>query len=514
LIAVLIALLVGAIGVAPQFATKVIGGQGGQGTNNGGAPGDSAGTINGSGQPGDPNSGGRAGHTVNGSPIPGSAGRTGSNAPGNGTNGAPGSVACAAGRNGGATAPGVTATEIHVASTIVTTGVGSGFLGEAADGMRAAINQANQAGGVCGRRITSIDGKQPIETINDNWDPPTGQADIQNWISSNQVFALVGEPDSEGLDAAIQSHTIDNAGIPVVGTDGMLSGQYYDPWVWPVATSTVTNMHIIAQYAVNTLHANSFGIVFDNHYKFGREGARAFAEELKRLGKGIEGYGNGDSCAGKTAYCGISAEAADYSTQVQNFNSACAPDRCDAVVMLLEPGPAENWASAEAKGSAHWAKTLFGGEPLFDDRVGHDCAECGNRHMEVWTGYRPAISPFDGESAVARYCQALKAYRAADDCHNEFTQGAYLGTLVFIEALKKVGAAGLPLTRENLKSALNNNCYDLGLSQKLCYGSTFPRVANTTMTAFSENYSNGFNGWNYDGQAGFRVDPHPASDMR
>jgi hypothetical protein len=166
---------------------------------------------------------------------------------------------CAAGQNGGTTAPGV---------TVVTTGEGAGFLGEAAYGMKAAINDANNGGGICGRKIS-------LTTLNDAWNGPSGLSDIQGFISQN-YFALVGEPDSEGLDAAVRSQTIDRAGIPVVGTDGMLKSQYNDPWVWPIAASTVSNMHIAAKYAVQQLHASRFGIVFDTSYKFGQEGAYAF----------------------------------------------------------------------------------------------------------------------------------------------------------------------------------------------------------------------------------------------
>ena len=373
--------------------------------------------------------------------------------------------------------------------------------------MKAAINQANQAGGICGRKITSIDGTKPIDTINTDWSGPQGQADIEAWCQGGNVFALVGEPDSEGLSAAIAGGTIDRCGLPVVGSDGMLNDQYYKPWVWPVAASTVSNMHIIAQYAVQTLHANTFGIVYDNHYKFGAEGAKGFCNELHREGKDVKGgCGQTGVCTG--ALCGIDAQSSDYSNQITSFNAACGP--CDVVVMLLEPAPMETWMSQEG---GSWYGHLFGGEPLFDDQVGQNCAGCGTAKMQVWTGYHPAIQPFDSEPAVYTYCQALKAVRPADDCHNEFTEGAYLGTMLFIEAVKKVGEKGLPLTRENLKQILDTETFKLGLSQDLHYGSSLPHLANTSMAAFSENYSGSFNGWNYD-STGFIPDPSPGQDLQ
>ena len=498
-VAVVFALLVATVAAAPQFSTKIVGTKNGPvvvGTADPSVLGPSA---NPSAAPG--------GHTV---VNPGAGGAA------TGPGGSAGSKrGCTSATNGGATAPGVTATEIHVASTIVTTGIGKGFLGEAADGMRAAIRQVDQSGGICGRLITDLSGKPGIETINDEWNPTQGQNDIQGWIQTNNVFALVGEPDSEGLGASITSQTIDRAGIPVVGTDGMLNNQYFDPWVWPVAASTVTNMHVIAKYAVEQQHANSFGIVYDSHYKFGREGANAFAQELKRLGKSVQGYSAGaaDSCSGSTAYCGIDGLATDFSGPITAFNSACKP--CDAVVMLLEPAPMINWMGAEQNGGQTWFNHLFGGEPLFDDKVGEGCPGCGKGGMTVWTGYHPAIQPFDGETPVYQYCQALHAVPGAlnDDCHNEFTQGAYLGTMLFIRAAQKVGQQGLPLTRQNLRNALNSGSFDLQLTAPLTYSEALPHQANTCMAAFKENYSGSFNGWSYL-STGFLCDPAAGQDLR
>jgi ABC-type branched-subunit amino acid transport system substrate-binding protein len=418
-------------------------------------------------------------------------------------------LACAAGKNGGATAPGVTATQIKVASTVVTTGVGSSFLGEAVYGMQAAVNRVNHAGGVCGRRIQ-------LDTQNSEWDGPAGQTIIDNWASSGNYFALVAEPDSEGLDSATSSGVIDKYAIPVVGTDGMLKSQYNNSWIWPVAASTVTNMHIIANYAVKNMGATSpddFGIVYDTAYKFGREGAEAFNNEVKRaLGttQGIKGSEYKDSCGNGTRYCGISSQKlGGYSSEITAFNNGCNP--CKVAMMLLEPKPMEDWMQGEQSG---WFKNLFGGEPLFDDRVGGNCSGCGVGQMIVWTGYRPSIQPFDSEAPVYTYCQALHSVYPSGDCHNEFTEGAYLGTLLFIEAVSRVcnPQQCLRLTRDNLRAVLNSGNFDFGLSQPLRFGTSFPRAANTSMAAFQENYSNHFNGWNYL-STGFIADPHPTQDL-
>jgi ABC-type branched-subunit amino acid transport system substrate-binding protein len=480
-LAVIAAVVMSVGGVVPNFGQSVVaingpsGGTGGSGT----GPSASAGT----------------GGTNGSSGTSGTAGTsTGSGGAGKPAAGGGATAACASGRNGGATDIGVSATEIHVASTIVTGGYGGGFLGEAVDGMQAAINQVNNAGGICGRRLT-------ISTVNDNWDRTSGAGYINNFIQSKQVFALVGEPDSEGLDAAVASHAIDDAGIPVVGTDGMLSSQYRDPWVWPVAASTVSNMHIIAKYARDN-GAHKVGIVYDSVYKFGTEGAAAFKAEAGRLGLQAPGSGCGQG------FCPLSPSQTDYSSSIAQFNSYCAP--CDAVVLLLEPQPAESWMRAESNvRTDSWATKLYGGEPLFDQQVGTTCGDPCNG-MIVWTGYRPAIAGSQFYTGpVATFCQALKSVRQADDCQNEFTEGAYIGTQLFIKAVQ---IAGPNLTRAGLRAALNSMTFSSGMAADLHYGTGLPHLANTSMAAFGDNFSGSFNGWNYL-QSGYIPDPAPGSDM-
>jgi ABC-type branched-subunit amino acid transport system substrate-binding protein len=478
-------LLVAGVAAAPRFETKVVGsvegaGPGGVVTSNGPSTGPSG--------PAqqvvvDPRTGKRTTTTT--------------------TVAGPGAIDCAHGRNGGDTAPGVSATKITVASTVVTSGVGADFLGDAADGMRAAFAASNAAGGICGRRIE-------LKTVNSGWNATTGANDIQGFIHSGNVFSLVGEPDSEGLGASIDSGDIDRARIPVVGTDGMLANQYHSQWVWPVAASSVSSMHVAADWAIDVAHGAKFGIVFDRDYRFGPEGAKAFAEELRRRGHGIDGYGGSSPCS--KAYCGISSTSGHYDTEVATFNSACN-DTCDVVVMLVEPSPMVAWMQAERNNDRPWFKTLVGGEPLFDDGLGHQCEECGKAKLVVWTGYRAAIQPFDAERPVAAYCQQLHAQNPSADCHNEFTEGAYLGARMFVDAVKRVGDLGLPLTRDNLKNVLDTTTFDLGLTYRPIHYPGIPRIANACLTPFQANYSGSFNGWSYLQDSGWTCDKNPAKEL-
>lgn len=487
----------------PQFSTKrtieAVGSTGGAG---------SAAALRG-GQQGDQESGQQGqdgGHSVS---LGGRASVAGSGGGGGSAN-----VDCTPGHfnNGGPTAPGVTANAIHIATTEVTTGIGAGFLQDAVSGMRAALSQA---GSICGRQIV-LDRVQ-----NDAWDRSQGQTIIEDWIGSGSVFALVAEPDSEGLSGAIDSGDIDRAQIPVVGSDGMLKDQYHDPWVWPVAASTVTNMHIIADYGFRKLGVKTFGIVYDKSYRFGPEGAAAFAHEMAVL----TGHDVSTSGSCSTGFCGIESQSSGnggYSSEVTAFNQYCSSPNgssspCDLVVMLLEPKPMLDWMNEESSGGVSWYKTLMGGEPLFDYNFG---SQCGNscRGMIVWTGYKPDISPFDSEKAVYTYAQALALACPHCDPHNEFTEGAYLGTQLFIGAVRQVARANVPLTRDNLKRLLNTMTLDSTVSSAagltaspLTY--TGSRYANVQMAAFQDNASStNFYGFAYLPSVGFYTDPVPGQD--
>lgn len=470
------------VSFVPQYASHQIIGVSSNGNGDGSTTDNSTGTQG---------TQGSQGHTVLSG---GSSGTTTTGKSGAGAND------CAHGKNAGRTDTGVSATSIHIATTDVTTGIGAGFLGQAVDGMKAAINAANHSGGICGRQIN-------LASLNDGWDGPTGANDISGFINQD-VFALVGEPDSEGLDAAVKAGMIDRAGIPVVGTDGMLASQYNDPWIWPVASSTVSNMHIAAQYAVKQLQAKRVGIVYDNVYKFGAEGAKAFVNEIQRLAGSTLGIDTSKQCSG--GFCGIDPSSTDYSSPIHDFNVACSGgNKCDVVVMLLEPKPMETWMQEEENCQCSWYKTLMGGEPLFDDNFANNCGQsCAA--MVVWTGYKPNIQPFDGESSVYTFAHALSAVCNTCDPHNEFTEGAYLGTQLFIAACQKVGSN---LTRTALRQELDSDTFDLGLSTPLHYGTGLPHQANVSMTAYQDNASGSFNGWSYL-STGFLSDPAPGKDLQ
>lgn len=391
-------------------------------------------------------------------------------------------LACNRSQNGGATDTGVTASAIKLGATVVKSGVGASFLKDVPIALQAMVNKTNRQGGVCGRLLS-------LKMVDDGWDAATGQKYIGNFIAEG-VFALAVSPSSEGLDAAIRNGDIRKAGIPVVGADGMLISQYTDPWVWPVAASTITSMHVMAKNAADR-GAKTFGIVYDKSYHFGVEGASAFRGAIRRM------FG---STASIKADIGVEKGQPSYKNDVDRFNSRCDP--CDFVAMLLEPPTALQWIRDGASFGGMPTGGTGGPQPLFVDSFARTCGQPCNG-LWVWTGYTPPIPPFDDLPAVSTYVNDVRAHSSTVDVNNPFVEGGYLGMQLLVKALERVGPN---LTRARLRAALDSMSLNDGLTVPLTWkpGNHF---ANSSVQAFSAVMNNGsFEKWRYE-QTGWLADP-------
>jgi ABC-type branched-subunit amino acid transport system substrate-binding protein len=422
---------------------------------------------------------------------PGHAGSAGS--AGAAGHGGTAATACNQKGNGGATDTGVTANQVSLASTIVSSGVGQSFLGPVQYGMQAVLNKVNRNGGICGRQLK-------LTLVDDSWNAQVGCQDIQNFIHEN-VFALPVEPSSEGLTTCISNGTIHNAGIPVIGTDGMLKQQYAASgaadWVWPVATSTVSTMHIMVLDAFRNHGARTFCLAFDNQYKFGLEGRDAFDQEVQRLGGSV------------LSDQPLDPNQPDYSGQIQQFNTTCQ-GHADMVGMLLQPTAAQSWITGGAYMGDPNKGGAAGAQPMFTSSLGKNCGNfCAG--LKVYTGFRPPLAPYDALASVRQYMSDVGAQSSSADLNNQFLESGYDGMLLAVQALAAVGP---DLTRAKVRQYLNSTAFAAdgqGLTQPLNWraGNHF---ANTSMLAYTMVANTaGFQGFRAD-PVGFIVDPNPSAD--
>ena len=408
----------------------------------------------------------------------------------------PRGVECRSGANGGKTDRGVTDTEIKLGATVVQSGIGTSFLGPVVTGMNAVKNDVNRTGGICGRKVV-------LKLKDDGWDAQRGYGYIRNLVEGDKVFGLAVNPSSEGLRIASNEGYFVKTQTPVLGTDGMLNSQYVDPWVWPVAASTVSTMHIIAKDAYDRLDARNFSIVFDSQYHFGVEGAFAYNAAVKRLtGKDIPGYfnpGSGGGCSSR--FCAISAGRSSYSTENRAFNSACfnGQNECDFLALLLEPNEALTFMRDGFQRQFVAGKGLA--QTLFSEQF---AAACGSTcdGANVWTGYLPPVGPLASKPAVAEYVRDVRSENPTVDIYNQFLEGGYLGMRYTVDVLKKVGPF---LTRPAVMAVADSMPYDIGLSTPLKW-SKGNHFANAAMQPFVIQYQNGFNGFRSPG-IGWVKDP-------
>jgi ABC-type branched-subunit amino acid transport system substrate-binding protein len=403
---------------------------------------------------------------------------------------------CSKGQNAGATDVGVSANEIRFAATTVESGPAKDFLKDAKFGMLAVANKVNRRGGLCGRQIK-------IEFRDDSWDPQTGQRFIESFIGDRKYFGLAVNPSSEGLRGAIDSGLIRRAGFPVIGADGMLYDQYTDPWVWPVATSTASVMHIMAANAY-ARGARTFGIAWETSYRFGKEGHDAFLGTVRRLG----GKVNADAP--------LASGQGSYGNQAQTFISDCGGvnslNKCDFIAMLLEPATAQSWVASGGLGDGTTRPRIGIGapQPLFIDSFARNCAKyCSG--MWVWTSFKPPLNPYGGDPAVRTYLADLNAVSSSVDASNPHVQGAYVGMLLLVDALTKLGPAP---TRAGIKRVLDSTVLNVGLGPVLRFtaGNHFASTTAQAYQAITQNDERGtFQTWRYT-NSGFIADREVGRD--
>lgn len=406
---------------------------------------------------------------------------------------------------GGATDTGVTANSVQLGATVAESGIAQAFLGQARQGIEAFKNRVNSAGGICGRQLK-------IKYVDDGWEAGTGQTDLQNLINEDKVFAIAVSPSSEGVNQASKSGVFDNAGVPVVGTDGLDASQYKDPYIWPVASATVTMLHVMMQDAWNR-GARNPAIVFDSQYKFGTEGAHALEKAYERLssGKTIPGS-DSSSCGSGSRFCPISAGTGQYGNQVSIINNACkasgSTPACDYLVLLMEPDTAEQWmATPGAPRVGAFSKGIGLAQPLFTYGFGTTCGDACDG-MEVWTGYNPPLGQFANSAGVKQYVNDLHAQNSSADVYNQFTEGSYLGMQLLVSAMIQAGGN---LTRAAVKSALDSMTLDTGLSAAPEVWSGGQHWAVGGAQGFTMQSQNGFSGWRFTTQ--FTKDPWLGQDF-
>jgi ABC-type branched-subunit amino acid transport system substrate-binding protein len=269
-------------------------------------------------------------------------------------------------------------------------------------------------------------------------------------------------------------------------------------WVWPVAASTLSTMHIMAADAYKNHGARSFCLVYDSKYHFGLEGEQAFRGEVARLG-------------GNLVYeQPLDPNNNDYSSDVNTWNGHCSS--VDFVGMLLEPDAAAKWLSDNPSlGTPKSKGGVAGAQPMFSTSLTANCGDICDG-IKIFTGYRPIFDPaYSSLPSVERYASDVQAESSQADLTNQFLEGGYDGMLLTVAAFQAVGPN---LTRNAVRAWLDSAGFDSngsGLTQPLKW-TPGHHFANLEMKAYAMVATSGrVTGYRAD-PAGFQVDPAPGQD--
>lgn len=417
---------------------------------------------------------------------------TESAAPSGASNTTRASAAPAACTPAAARSDGIDESKILLGATIVQSGIGGFHLRDADAAMRGAVEAVNAAGGVCGRTIQ-------LKLVDDGWDAQRGLAEIRKLVEQDRVAALAVVPSTEGLLAAANITYFSKQGIAAAGTLGTHTAEFNEPSVFPVGVSPASSGRILARYAWSR-GARHAAVVYDSRTRSGVEQAMAFDGEITALQReagtpatGVDGYGDTRVSGGCSARaCALEPGRPSYASEANTLYQNCArPPKCDFVAVFLDPSAAAVWM-----GATNGQTILHGGTQML--MTGGFPKNCGERcaNFTVLTPYEPPVGALRNLPAVAAYARTMQSVRPAADATNPYTEGAYAGMQVLIEALRRAGPTP---TRLSIAEALRSAAFDVGLTQPLRWRPGRSEANRSMRPLRTVVVAGGFTGWRLDG---------------
>lgn len=305
------------------------------------------------------------------------------------------------------------------------------------EGMLAAFNEANKAGGVKGHKIELV-------SRDDGYDPNKAIQAAKQLIDQDKVFALIGSVGTP-TSAAVQPIATD-AGVPFIGafTGAEFLRTPYKPNVVNVRASYFQETETMVEHLTKDLNVSRIAIFYQDD-GFGQAGLAGVKQALDRRKMTLVAEG---------AY-------ERNTTAVKRALLSIREGKPEAVIMVGAYQPCAEFIKVahEVKLDAVFVNISFVGSDALAKELGRDGAGV------VVT----QVVPFPSDTSigvVAHYQAALKALKADATPGFVSLEGYMVGRLM-IMALEKVPADAI--TRANLLDAISHNKFDLG-GVTLSYG--------------------------------------------
>jgi len=348
-------------------------------------------------------------------------------------------TACGGSNAASASTPGVTSNTITIGSVLDTTGPLKTICAPILAGDQLYFDQINAAGGINGRKIKQI-------TVSDNGDSTKTKDAVRQLFEQDNAFALFQVCGSG--DANVAEGYVDQKGIPFEDPIGG-GAQYKDaqghalPWVWMTQPNYYDEGHVIGDYAANSLHAKTVGLLYEDDV-LGLSQKTALNESLPKYGAKL------------VASVGYSATQTDFTAAVQTLKAA----HPDLIVLNGLPGPTASFVTTASGQGYHPALGYIANYPMADNSWAKLLGKAGEGIYV--SGYTSLSTPL-----VKKYL----ASTASDSTFSAYKFYGYTQAHLFVDALKD---AGKNLTRASLQHAFNSDFsgYDTGYGPTLTWSPT------------------------------------------
>jgi hypothetical protein len=189
------------------------------------------------------------------------------------------------------------------------------------------------------------------------------------------------------------------------------------------------------------------------------------------------------------SYCAIEPGKSTYFSDAQEYYS----QHTDLTLLSMGATLAQSWMTTPTAPAAS-ARAHVAGVELMNREFANNCAEKCNGLM-LWSPYEPT---WNDTLATRQYRRDLARVAPNADPTNQLVAGAYVGFMVLVEAMMRVGPY---LTRERLRAALDGGAFETGLTQTIDYRVVTAGDAGTVhspiqcLRAYRENFDGTFQGW-------------------
>lgn len=364
-------------------------------------------------------------------------------------------------------APGVSASEIVVGSSLALTGH-AGYLGtQTLQGARAYIHHVNDNGGIHDRKLR-------VKAVDDSYDPPRCLANTQEFIINGNVLALfsyVGTPTTIKVLPLVEE-----AQIPLIGmfTGANALREPFNRYVVNIRASYYQETEAAVRHMVTDLGIRKIA-VFYQYDAYGFDGLIGTELALKEFG--LEPVARGSYIRGTQDV-------------TEGLNKIIASE-AEAVVMVGTYGACArfiNLAQNEGFDPVFYNVSFVGAEELAR-RI-----PAGSPTVLMSQVVPPPMSVGSKDDAAVQYVHLLERYFPGETPSFVGLEG-FLNARILVEGLEK---AGRELTREGLIRAIESiRNYEMGPGLSITYGPKDRQgLDRVYFTRLVDNHFVPFTDWN------------------